>query len=74
MISIWNNEELKTSRQKAGLSIKDASKALEITAEYLSMVENGHKQPSPKLLLKMSKIYLRPLSAFLKDEKNLAYA
>lgn len=44
-------------RNKKKLTQEQAAKMLEINKKYLSMLENGNKNPSDKLKLKMSKIY-----------------
>lgn len=74
MISIWETKNIKQAREDISMLVKDASEALNITPEYLSMLENGHRQPSQKLIGKMSELYNKPVTFFLKSEKNLAFA
>lgn len=69
MKSIWNHNLIQASRVAKGLQAKDAAKALNITPEYLSMVENGHSQPSQKLIIAMMQLYDCEISAFLNDHK-----
>lgn len=71
MVSLWNIEKMKQAREDMELTVKAASTALNITPEYLSMLENGHKQPSQKLILRMSSLYKKPVNYFLEAEKNL---
>ena len=58
------------ARENAGLGIDEAAKSLKIggarrsSAEVLEEYEMGIRAPSRPLLLKMSKIYRRPLLAF----------
>lgn len=76
MISIWETTQIKQAREEAAMLVKTASEALNITPEYLSMLENGHRQPSQKLISKMSELYGKPVTFFLKSEKkdeNLAF-
>lgn len=72
MISIWNLQKMKDAREAFGLSVKAASEQLNITPEYLSMLENGHRQPSQKLIARMAMLYNQPTTYFLNDEKKLA--
>lgn len=69
MSSIWETKNIKEARESIPLLVKEASAALNITPEYLSMLENGHRQPSQKLLLKMSSLYAKPVTFFLKSEQ-----
>ena len=72
MDSIWNTSNIRQAREGAELLVKDAAIALNVTPEYLSMLENGHRQPSQKLIARMSELYSQPISYFLANEKNLA--
>lgn len=47
----------KDLRRMKGLTQEQASKKLDITKEYLSMIENSTRNPSDKLKEKMSKLY-----------------
>lgn len=71
-MSIWDIAKIKAARTMADLNVKNAAIAMNITPEYLSMIENGHKAPSQKLVLKMSEIYRVEVSSFLATQKNLA--
>lgn len=53
-MKIKNLQELRKDRQ---LTQEQASKVLEIKLEYLSMLENGKRNPSDSLKDKMSKLY-----------------
>lgn len=72
MTSIWNKKKIKLAREESEMLVKDAADALDITPEYLSMLENGHRQPSPKLVLKMSVLYDKAIDYFLDKTENLA--
>lgn len=77
MTSIWETKNIKQAREDVPMLVKDASEVLDITPEYLSMLENGHRQPSQKLVSKMSALYGKPVTFFLKSEKkdeNFAFA
>lgn len=51
---------------KSGMIIKKAAEALNITPEYLSMIENAHKTPSQKLIKKMAELYGVQIGDFIK--------
>ena len=66
-----NSDILVWARKTAKLSLDDATKRLNIRdsegssrASKLLEYENGNKEPSKTLLLKMSKIYRRPILVF----------
>lgn len=48
---------LKQLREKQNFTQEQVSKILDITITYLSMLENGLRNPSDKLKRKMSKLY-----------------
>lgn len=48
---------LQEMRIKKGLTQQQASKILDINADYLSMLENKNRNPSDKLKKKMAKLY-----------------
>lgn len=50
-------KSFKNLRENRGLTQEQASKKLDITKEYLSMIENSTRNPSDKLKEKMSKLY-----------------
>ena len=54
------------------MSAAAAAERLNITPEYLSMLENGHRQASPKVAVKMSVLFGKPLSFFLKSDTEIA--
>jgi transcriptional regulator with XRE-family HTH domain len=54
------------------MATKDAAFALDIAPEYLSMIENGHKQPSAKLVNRMCEIYSQPAGFFLRADQRVA--
>lgn len=70
MASIWDKEQLKQARLESELNVKNAAERLEIRAEYLSMIENGHREPSQKLIAKMAELYRKPVGFFLEREKK----
>lgn len=48
---------LQDLRKEKNLTQEQSSKILSITKEYLSMLENGDRNPSDNLKEKMSKLY-----------------
>lgn len=48
---------LKEIRKKKNIGLTDASKKIGITKTYLYLIENGKRNPSDKIKLKMSKAY-----------------
>lgn len=70
MVSIWDKTQIAQAREEAKMSAMSAASLLNIVPEYLSMIENGHRQPSQKVIQKMSVLYRRPVSYFLKPEEN----
>jgi transcriptional regulator with XRE-family HTH domain len=71
-MNIWDTSKIKAARTMADLNVKNAAKAINITPEYLSMIENGHREPSHKVISRMSEAYGVPISSFLISQKNLA--
>ena len=66
---------LSWARETAGLDVEIAAKKLQITdgkvvssVDKLTAYENGQKEPSRAMLLKMAKLYRRPLLTFYLDE------
>lgn len=51
------NKTLQELRNDKNLTQEQASKLLTITKEYLSMLENGERNPSDSLKEKMAKLY-----------------
>lgn len=70
-MAVWNRQGLREARTERGLKVKEAAERLKVTPEYLSMIENGHRSPSAKLVGRMAEIYQRPVADFLAPEKNL---
>lgn len=50
-------KNLQDLRKDKGLTQEQAAKILNITKEYLSMLETGERNPSDSLKEKMSKLY-----------------
>lgn len=51
------SKTLQDLRKEKGLTQEQVSKVLSITKEYLSMLENGDRNPSDTLKEKMAKLY-----------------
>ncbi len=72
MESIWDPARIIEAREGLELSVKDAAESLSIAPEYLSMLENGHRQPSSKLVVKMCELFTRPAAFFLTGDHQPA--
>lgn len=48
---------LKELRKQRNLTVKEASKRLDVTEQYLIMLEKGERNPSDKMKQKMSSLY-----------------
>lgn len=47
---------IRASREKAGLTLREAAEKSELTAGYLSLLESGEKQaPSPEVVARIAK-------------------
>ena len=51
------NQTLQDLRKNKDLTQEQSAKILSITKEYLSMLENGERNPSDSLKEKMAKLY-----------------
>lgn len=56
------------ARNNCDMSINTAVDALGIARGYLSMLENGKKQPSNEMIARMSELYGQPAAFFLNKE------
>lgn len=74
MSEIWDNERIRQGRKDREITAEDAATQLNVAPEYLSMLENGHRQPSSKLIGRMAEVYQRPVAYFLKTEPVAATA
>lgn len=52
------------ARKKLGLTQSQIAVALDVTAEYISMLEHGRKSPSRKLLNKLDKLLNPPPTVY----------
>jgi Zn-dependent peptidase ImmA (M78 family)/transcriptional regulator with XRE-family HTH domain len=63
-----NNEILKWARERAGLSLEDAARAVGLTganaAVRLGEMEEGEREPSRRQLIRMAERYRRPILTF----------
>lgn len=74
MESIWDNEKIRQARKDAELKADEVAENLAITTVYLYFLENGQRQPSQKLINGLAELYKKPVSYFLKYEKNFVQA
>ena len=47
----------KSARSEAGLTLKDAADAIGVTAQAVSLRENGKSNPTADNIVKMSEVY-----------------
>ena len=59
---------LKLARTANKLSQAEAAKRVDITQNYLSLLENNHSTPSIQLLVAMSEMYGFKISFLLQDQ------
>lgn len=52
-----DSEKLKKARKKMGLSQKDVAKKLGISRSMYTLIENGKRNPSIKVLKKMINVF-----------------
>ncbi len=65
---------LRQMREKAKLSLLEASKSLNIAYDYLCMIENNRRKPSILLMDKMAKLYkVSPQKIFLAVHRTLSF-
>lgn len=69
MNSIWDHNAMAEARKALGMAQDAAAGFLNITPEYLSMVENAKKSPSQNLVARMATLYCVPVVNFLAGEK-----
>lgn len=58
---------MQLARKQADLHQRQAAAALDITPEYLSMIENGHNQPSGSLVSRIADLYGVTIATFLRN-------
>jgi len=61
---MWDRFALRDARLRADLLQKDAAAKLGITAQWVSMIEKGHKTPSNALVARFAKLYNRNIADF----------
>lgn len=68
--TIWNHKQIKKARVDFGKNLAETAKLLKITWQYLSMLENGKRQPSQKLIISMAALYGKTINFFLLAESS----
>ena len=58
----------KSARSEAGLTIKEAADAIGVTAQAVSLWENGKSNPTADNIVKMSEVYGCTTDKLLKGE------
>ncbi len=64
-------EKLKALRLQRGLTTRQLAKALETSQAQISRIENGLRQPSGDLIVKMADFFNIPLDKLMRDELDL---
>ncbi len=65
-------EKLRTLRQKKGLTLKELTEQLGMSAySHISKIENGDKKPSLELAFKISRYFGVSLDSLVDDELEL---
>lgn len=64
-------EKIKKSRKLKKIKQHELAKKVDVTPTYISMLENGKKEPSLKILKKICQILDIELSSLFEEEKNL---
>ena len=59
------NEALKLVRQFHRLNLTETANRLGISKSYLSLIENGHKQPTLELVEAYAKVFNMPVSQLM---------
>lgn len=58
----------KSARSEAGLTLKEAADAIGVTAQAVSLWENGKSNPTAENIVKMSEVYGCTTDKLLKGE------
>ena len=62
-------EKLRTLRKRRGMTLQEVASALGYTAHtHISVLENGKKQPTAALVLKVARLFDVTTDRLLKDE------
>jgi transcriptional regulator with XRE-family HTH domain len=64
-------EKLKTLRLQQGLTTRQLAQALEISQAQISRIENGLRQPSGDLIVKMADFFNVSLDKLMRDDLDL---
>lgn len=65
---------IKKVREKQGLTQEQLAFQVNVTKEYISYIENGHKQPSISLLKKIAKELNTTVKALIVEEEPIESA
>lgn len=68
---IVKSELLRLLRSSLGKKQEDVAAAVDISTNYLSLIENGKKQPSYELMKNLAKEYGVPSTLFAWEEEDL---
>lgn len=68
---ISKSELLRLLRESLGKKQEDVADAVDISANYLSLIENGRKQPSYDVMKNLAKEYGVPATLFAWEEEDL---
>lgn len=64
-------EKLYTLRQRHGLTTRELARALQTSHTQISRIENGLRQPSADLVVKMADFFNVSLDKLMRDELDL---
>ena len=63
---------LKELREKNNLTQKEVAERLKVNKNYISMIENGSRNPSDKMKNKLAKIYKCSIVVYHYKQQNVA--
>lgn len=64
-------EKLKILRLQRGLTTRQLAKALQTSQAQISRIENGLRQPTGDLIIKMADFFNVPIDKLMRDELDL---
>lgn len=61
------SSKVRQLREESHLSQEDMAEALDCSAQYLSLIENGHRMPSGKFIMKLASFFELSPGELFKD-------
>lgn len=65
------SSKIRQLREESHLSQEDMAEALDCSAQYLSLIENGHRMPSGKFIMKLASFFELSPGELFKDYHSL---